>query len=71
MSNDGKYLAVGIVPGGSEHDTELHVVETGNVHFGDELHLMSIRKVALLGLPGASVRPANAFQLQLAGIGFQ
>jgi hypothetical protein len=60
MSNDGKYLAVGIVPGGSEHDTELHVVETGNVHFDDELHLRSIRKVALLGLLGASV-PGERF----------
>jgi prolyl oligopeptidase len=30
MSKDGKYLAVGIVPGGSEHDTELHIVETGS-----------------------------------------
>jgi prolyl oligopeptidase len=30
MSNDGKYLAVGIIPGGSEHDTELHVFETAS-----------------------------------------
>ena len=30
MSNDGKHLAFGIVPGGSEHDTELHVVEIGS-----------------------------------------
>ena len=27
MSNDAKYVAVGIIPGGSEIDTELHVVE--------------------------------------------
>jgi prolyl oligopeptidase len=30
MSTDGKYLAFGIVPGGSEHDTELRVVVTAS-----------------------------------------
>lgn len=39
ISQDGKYVAVGITPGGSENDTEIHVVdvatgrETGDVIF--------------------------------------
>ncbi|HET9183672.1 MAG TPA: prolyl oligopeptidase family serine peptidase [Candidatus Angelobacter sp.] len=31
-SQDGKYVAVGIAPGGSEHDTEMHVFETATGH---------------------------------------
>jgi len=31
-SHDGKYVAVGIAPGGSENDTELHVIETASRH---------------------------------------
>jgi prolyl oligopeptidase len=30
LSQDAKYVAVSIVPGGSEHDTELHVIETAS-----------------------------------------
>jgi prolyl oligopeptidase len=30
VSPDGKYVAVGITPGGSETDTEIHVFETGS-----------------------------------------
>jgi prolyl oligopeptidase len=39
LSQDGKYVAVGITPGGSENDTEIHVIdvatgnETGDVVF--------------------------------------
>lgn len=30
ISDDGRYLAVGITPGGAEHDAELHVIETSS-----------------------------------------
>jgi prolyl oligopeptidase len=29
-SDDGKYVVIGIIPGGSENDTELHVIETAS-----------------------------------------
>ncbi|MGH7670369.1 MAG: hypothetical protein ACRENQ_12845, partial [Gemmatimonadaceae bacterium] len=29
ISDDGRYVAVGITPGGRERDTELHVIDTG------------------------------------------
>ena len=32
ISQDGKYAAVGITPGGSENDTEIHVVEVATGH---------------------------------------
>ena len=32
MSQDGKYVAVGITPGGSENDTEIHVVDVATGH---------------------------------------
>ncbi|HLZ09806.1 MAG TPA: prolyl oligopeptidase family serine peptidase, partial [Chloroflexota bacterium] len=32
LSPDGKYVAVGITPGGSENDTEIHVVEVATGH---------------------------------------
>jgi prolyl oligopeptidase len=31
-SNDLKYVAVAIVPGGSEYDTEIHIIETASGH---------------------------------------
>jgi prolyl oligopeptidase len=31
-SDDGKYIVIGITPGGSENDTELHVIETASGH---------------------------------------
>ena len=30
LSRDGNFLAVGIAPGGSEHDTEIHILETAS-----------------------------------------
>jgi prolyl oligopeptidase len=39
-SHDGKYVAVGIAPGGSETDTELHVIDTGSAReTGDRIPL--------------------------------
>ena len=32
ISQDGKYVAVGITPGGSENDTEIHVVDVATGH---------------------------------------
>ncbi len=32
ISQDGKYAAVGIMPGGSENDTEIHVVDVATGH---------------------------------------
>jgi prolyl oligopeptidase len=38
VSNDGSYVAVGIAPGGSERDIELHIFETASGHeLGDVL----------------------------------
>ena len=46
VSHDGKYVAVGIMPGGSEPDTEIHVFETDSGHeTGDVLLRAFIRMV--------------------------
>jgi hypothetical protein len=44
VSNDLKYVAVTIIPGGSENDTEIHVIETGSGReIGDAIHRCCIK----------------------------
>ena len=42
LSQDGKYVAVGITPGGSENDTEIHVIDIATGHETGDIILRAL-----------------------------
>jgi prolyl oligopeptidase len=45
VSDDGKYVAVSIIPGGSENDTEIHVIDVATAHETGDVVLRALSGV--------------------------